>query len=121
MKCALDGCNCNVEPKAGNDRRGRQPKYCLAHRGDYRNRYNAVKAMAVADGIIDQGPDAFAGIRLRFEDENERPDPKYWTSKQKGCIALRNSVSDIFIDWGQGRRTKAQVYAILKNKTEVIE
>ncbi len=119
MKCALDGCNCNVEPKTG--ARGRQPKYCRAHRGDYRNRYNAVKAMAVADGIIDPGPDALEGIRLRFENDNERPDPKYWTSKVKGYVALRNSVSDIFIDWCFGRRTKAQVYAILKNKTEVIE
>lgn len=122
MKCALDGCNCKVEPRLGpKPHVGRQPKYCLAHRGDYRKRYEAVKAMAVADGVLKPGPDAFAGIRLRFENGNEQPDPKFWTSKQKNYVALRNAVSDILIDWSEGRRKKTEVYALLKNKTEVIE
>lgn len=113
MKCAFDGCNCEVEPRVGN--LGRNPKYCLAHRGTTNVRYHAARAMAIADGIIP------ADTYLRFDNPQDQPDPKLWTSKQRPGkrFNTRNSVADILIDWGEGRRTKAEAYRLLKQKIEV--
>lgn len=116
MKCAFDGCNRNVEPRAGNKPHvGRQPKYCIAHRGTTNVRYNAARAMAIADGIIP------ADTYLRFDNPQDQPDPKLRTSKQRDDkpFNTRNSVADILIDWGEGRRTKAEAYRLLKQKIKV--
>ena len=113
MKCAFDGCNCEVEPRVSSKpHAGRPPKYCLAHRGTTNVRYKAARTLAIKDGIIP--PDNY----LRFKDASKQPDPKFRTSKQRKDkpFSKRNSVADILIDWGQGRRTKAETYAILRRK-----